>query len=111
MEIRPFKGQIDGLLAEIRDRAKKDQRVSSPPNQVYGRGPRQLLHRSRRPLPLHALRNRHPLTQSPPQGEYDALTGINFHSEGLDLPEVSLVAIDDGDKEAPSVPEAHSSRP
>ena len=44
------------------------------------------------------------------KGEYDVLIGINLLREGLDLPEVSLVAILDADKEA-SAPRAPSSRP
>ena len=67
IEIRPVKGQIDDLLAEIRIRAENNQRVlSHHPHQAHVRRPRQLLHRSRRPLPLHALGNRNPRAHPPP---------------------------------------------
>ncbi len=104
VEIRPVKGQIDDLLAEIRDRANKNQRVlvttltkrmSEDLAGYYTEvGVRcRYMHSEIETLErvklLAALR----------KGEYDVLIGINLLREGLDLPEVSLVAILDADKE------------
>ena len=104
VEIRPVKGQIDDLLAEIRDRAKRNERVlvttltkrmSEDLAGYYTEvGVRcRYMHSEIETLErvklLAALR----------RGEYDALIGINLLREGLDLPEVSLVAILDADKE------------
>src|ERR1700677_885136 len=104
VEIRPVKGQIDDLLAEIRDRAKRSERVlvttltkrmSEDLAGYYTEvGVRcRYMHSEIETLErvklLAALR----------KGEYDALIGINLLREGLDLPEVSLVAILDADKE------------
>ena len=104
VEIRPVKGQIDDLLAEIRDRAAKNQRVlvttltkrmaEDLANYYTEVGVRcRYMHSEIETLErirlLRALR----------KGEYDVLIGINLLREGLDLPEVSLVAILDADKE------------
>jgi len=104
IEIRPVKGQIDDLLGEIRDRAKKNERVlvttltkrmSEDLAGYYTEvGVRcRYMHSEIETLErikiLAALR----------KGEYDVLIGINLLREGLDLPEVSLVAILDADKE------------
>ena len=104
VEIRPIKGQIDDLLAEIRDRAERNQRVlvttltkrmaEDLANYYTEVGVRcRYMHSEIETLErirlLRALR----------KGEYDVLIGINLLREGLDLPEVSLVAILDADKE------------
>jgi excinuclease ABC subunit B len=104
VEIRPVKGQIDDLLAEIRDRAAQNQRVlvttltkrmaEDLANYYTEVGVRcRYMHSEIDTLErirlLRALR----------KGEYDVLIGINLLREGLDLPEVSLVAILDADKE------------
>ena len=104
VEIRPVKGQIDDLLAEIRDRAALNQRVlvttltkrmaEDLANYYTEVGVRcRYMHSEIDTLErirlLRALR----------KGEYDVLIGINLLREGLDLPEVSLVAILDADKE------------
>ena len=104
VEIRPVKGQIDDLLAEIRDRAAQNQRVlvttltkrmaEDLANYYTEVGVRcRYMHSEIETLErirlLRALR----------KGEYDVLIGINLLREGLDLPEVSLVAILDADKE------------
>jgi excinuclease ABC subunit B len=104
VEIRPVKGQIDDLLGEIRDRAKKDERVlvttltKRMAEDLAGYytevGVRcRYMHSEIETLErikiLAGLR----------RGEYDVLVGINLLREGLDLPEVSLVAILDADKE------------
>ena len=104
VEIRPVRGQIDDLLGEIRDRVKKNERVlvttltkrmaedlASYYTEVgvrcrYMHSEIETLERVRL---LRDLR----------KGEYDVLIGINLLREGLDLPEVSLVAILDADKE------------
>ena len=104
VEIRPVKGQIDDLLAEIRDRAKKNERVlvttltKRMSEDLAGyytevgvkcRYMHSEIETLERVKLLAGLR----------KGEYDALIGINLLREGLDLPEVSLVAILDADKE------------
>ena len=104
VEIRPVKGQIDDLLAEIRDRGQAQRaRAGHHADQAHGRRPCRLLHRGRRALPLHALRDRNARAGEAAgglrKGEFDVLIGINLLREGLDLPEVSLVAILDADKE------------
>src|ERR1700755_2992787 len=104
VEIRPIKGQIDDLLAELRDRAKKNQRVlvttltkrmSEDLASYYTEvGVRcRYMHSEIETL------ERIKLLRDLRKGEYDALIGINLLREGLDLPEVSLVAILDADKE------------
>jgi excinuclease ABC subunit B len=102
--IKPVKGQIDDLLLEINKRAELNERVlvttltkkmsEDLTDYLQGRGVRvRYLHSEvdtlRRVELLRELRN----------GEYDVLIGINLLREGLDLPEVSLVAILDADKE------------
>jgi excinuclease ABC subunit B len=104
VEIRPIKGQIDDLLAEIRDRAQKNQRVlvttltkrmSEDLASYYTEvGVRcRYMHSEIETL------ERIKLLRDLRKGEYDVLIGINLLREGLDLPEVSLVAILDADKE------------
>ena len=102
--IKPIKGQIDDLLLEINKRAELNERVlvttltkkmsEDLTDYLQGRGVRvRYLHSEvdtlRRVELLRELRN----------CEYDVLIGINLLREGLDLPEVSLVAILDADKE------------
>ncbi len=104
VEIRPIKGQIDNLLAEIRDRAGKNQRVlvttltkrmaEDLANYYTEVGVRcRYMHSEIETL------ERIRLLRDLRKGEYDVLIGINLLREGLDLPEVSLVAILDADKE------------
>ena len=104
VEIRPIKGQIDDLLAEIRDRTAKNQRVlvttltkrmSEDLASYYTEvGVRcRYMHSEIETL------ERIKLLRDLRKGEYDVLIGINLLREGLDLPEVSLVAILDADKE------------
>ncbi len=104
VEVRPVKGQVDDLLEEIRVRAARNQRVlvttltkrmSEDLAEYFAEvGVRcRYLHSEIETLErvriLRALR----------RGEFDVLIGINLLREGLDLPEVSLVAILDADKE------------
>jgi excinuclease ABC subunit B len=104
VEIRPIKGQIDDLLAEIRDRTAKNQRVlvttltkrmSEDLASYYTEvGVRcRYMHSEIETL------ERIKLLRDLRKGDYDVLIGINLLREGLDLPEVSLVAILDADKE------------
>jgi excinuclease ABC subunit B len=104
VEIRPVKGQIDDLLAEIRDRASNNQRVlvttltkrmaEDLANYYTEVGVRCRYMHSEIDT-LERIR----LLRDLRKGEYDVLIGINLLREGLDLPEVSLVAILDADKE------------
>jgi excinuclease ABC subunit B len=104
VEIRPVKGQIDDLLAEIRDRAKRSERVlvttltKRMAEDLAGYyteiGVRcRYMHSEIETL------ERVKLLSGLRRGEFDVLIGINLLREGLDLPEVSLVAILDADKE------------
>jgi excinuclease ABC subunit B len=104
IEIRPVKGQIDDLLAEIRLRAEKNERVlvttltkrmsEDLANYYTEVGVRcRYMHSEIETL------ERIKLLRDLRKGEYDVLIGINLLREGLDLPEVSLVAILDADKE------------
>ncbi len=104
VEVRPVKGQIDDLLHEIRDRVSKGQRVlvttltkrmSEDLAEYYSEvGVRcRYLHSEIETL------ERIKILRDLRKGEFDVLIGINLLREGLDLPEVSLVAILDADKE------------
>ncbi len=104
VEIRPVKGQIDDLLHEIRDRVKKGERVlvttltkrmAEDLAEYYAEvGVRcRYMHSEIETL------ERIKLLRDLRRGEYDVLIGINLLREGLDLPEVSLVAVLDADKE------------
>jgi excinuclease ABC subunit B len=103
-EIRPVKGQIDDLLHEIRDRAGRGERVlvttltkrmAEDLAEYYAEvGVRcRYMHSEIETL------ERIKLLRDLRKGEFDVLIGINLLREGLDLPEVSLVAILDADKE------------
>jgi len=104
VEIRPVRGQIDDLLAEIRIRVAKNQRVlvttltkrmsEDLANYYTEVGVRcRYMHSEIETL------ERVKILRDLRKGEYDVLIGINLLREGLDLPEVSLVAILDADKE------------
>ncbi len=104
MEVRAVKGQIDDLLAEIRERAQKGERVlvttltkrmAEDLAEYYSEvGVRcRYLHSEIETL------ERVKILRDLRRGEFDVLIGINLLREGLDLPEVSLVAILDADKE------------
>lgn len=104
IQIRPIEGQIDDLIAEIRDRTAKHQRVLVTT----------LTKRMAEDLSAHFVElgiktayihsevdtlERGDILRDLRMGVYDVLVGINLLREGLDLPEVSLVAIIDADKE------------
>ena len=104
VEVRPVQNQIDDLLEEIRIRTEKDQRVlvttltkkmaEDLTDYLKSVGVRvRYLHSEVKTI------ERMEILRDLRQGEFDVLVGINLLREGLDLPEVSLVAILDADKE------------
>ena len=102
--VKPTKGQIDDLLEEIRVRAAKDERVlvTTLTKKMSEDLTDYLLEQGVRVRYLHSevdTLRRVELLRELRQGEFDVLVGINLLREGLDLPEVSLVAILDADKE------------
>ncbi|KQW53112.1 excinuclease ABC subunit B [Nocardioides sp. Root1257] len=102
--IKPTKGQIDDLIHEIRTRAEKDERVlvTTLTKKMSEDLTDYLLDAGIRTRYLHSevdTLRRIELLRELRMGEYDVLVGINLLREGLDLPEVSLVAILDADKE------------
>jgi excinuclease ABC subunit B len=104
VEIRPVKGQIDDLLAEIRDRAERHERVlvttlTKRMSEDLAGYYTEVGVRCRYMHSEIETLERVKLLAGLRRGEFDALIGINLLREGLDLPEVSLVAILDADKE------------
>jgi excinuclease ABC subunit B len=102
--IKPTKGQIDDLLEEIRLRTERDERVlvTTLTKKMAEDLTDYLLESGVRARYLHSevdTLRRIELLRELRLGEYDVLVGINLLREGLDLPEVSLVAILDADKE------------
>jgi hypothetical protein len=104
VEIRPVKGQIDDLLGEIRDRAKRGERVlvttltKRMAEDLAGYYTEVGVRCRYMHSEIETL-ERVKLLAGLRKGEFDVLIGINLLREGLDLPEVSLVAILDADKE------------
>ena len=102
--VKPTKGQIDDLIGEIRQRAERDERVlvTTLTKKMSEDLTDYLLELGVRVRYLHSeidTLQRVELLRDLRRGEYDVLVGINLLREGLDLPEVSLVAILDADKE------------
>jgi excinuclease ABC subunit B len=102
--VRPTKGQIDDLLEEIRTRAERDQRVlvTTLTKKMSEDLTDYLLEMGVRARYLHSeidTLERVQILRDLRLGEFDVLVGINLLREGLDLPEVGLVAILDADKE------------
>ena len=104
VEIRPVRGQIDDLLGEIRARAQRNERVlvttltkrmAEDLSGYYTEVGVRCRYMHSEIETLERVR----LLRDLRKGEYDVLIGINLLREGLDLPEVSLVAILDADKE------------
>ena len=104
VEVRPIKGQIDDLIGEIQDRIEKDERVlvttltkkmaEDLTDYLKDAGIKvQYLHSEVKTL------ERIEIIRDLRLGKYDVIVGINLLREGLDIPEVSLVAILDADKE------------
>ena len=104
IEVRPVRSQVDDLLGEIRTRVSRDERVlvttltkrmSEDLTEYYGELGVKVRY-------LHSdvdTLDRIAILRDLRRGEFDVLVGINLLREGLDLPEVSLVAILDADKE------------
>jgi len=104
IEIRPVKGQVDNLMGEIRDRANKNERtlVTTLTKKMAEDLTRYYHELGLRVRYLHSeieTLDRVNILRDLRKGKFDALVGINLLREGLDLPEVSLVAILDADKE------------
>lgn len=104
IEIRPSKNQIDDLLEEIAVRAEKDERVlvTTLTKRMAEELTDYLLKNGVRCNYIHSdvdTMERIQIMADLRQGLYDVLVGVNLLREGLDLPEVSLVAIIDADKE------------
>jgi len=102
--VRPTKGQIDDLIAEIKARVDKEQRVlvTTLTKRMAEDLTEYLAETGIRVHYLHSdieTLERSELLRSLRLGEFDVLVGINLLREGLDLPEVSLVAILDADRE------------
>jgi excinuclease ABC subunit B len=104
VEIRPVRGQIDDLLGEVRERAARGERVlvttltkkmAEDLTDYYGDLSVRVRYMHSEIETLERIR----ILRDLRKGEFDVLVGINLLREGLDLPEVSLVAILDADKE------------
>jgi excinuclease ABC subunit B len=104
VEVRPVKGQIDDLLHEIRDRVGRNERVlvttltkrmSEDLAEYYSEVGVKCRYMHSEIETLERVK----ILRDLRKGEFDVLIGINLLREGLDLPEVSLVAILDADKE------------
>ena len=104
IEVRPTKGQVDDLMEEIRKRAKKDERV------LVTTLTKRMSEDLTQYLEEHGLKvkyvhsdietiDRMQILKDLRLKKFDCLVGVNLLREGLDLPEVSLVAIFDADKE------------
>jgi excinuclease ABC subunit B len=104
VEVRPVKGQVDDLLEEIRVRAKRNERVlvTTLTKRMAEDLAEYFSEVGVRCRYLHSeieTLERVRILRDLRRGEFDVLIGINLLREGLDLPEVSLVAILDADKE------------
>jgi excinuclease ABC subunit B len=104
LEIRPIRGQVDDLMAEIRARAARNERVlvTTLTKKMAEDLARHYHELGLRVRYLHSeveTLDRVKVLRDLRKGAFDALIGINLLREGLDLPEVSLVAILDADKE------------
>jgi len=104
IEVRPVKGQVDDLLEEIRVRAERNERVlvTTLTKRMAEDLAEYFTETGVRCRYLHSeidTLERVRILRDLRRGEFDVLIGINLLREGLDLPEVSLVAILDADKE------------
>ncbi len=104
VEVRPVRGQIDDLLEEVRVRVERNERVlvttltkkmSEDLTDYYGDLGVKVRYLHSEIVTLERIK----ILRDLRRGEFDVLVGINLLREGLDLPEVSLVAILDADKE------------
>jgi excinuclease ABC subunit B len=104
LEVRSSEGQVDDLIAEIRDRTEKKQRVlvTTLTKRMAEDLSQHLIDLDIKTAYIHSevdTMERGDILKDLRSGVYDVLVGINLLREGLDLPEVSLVAIIDADKE------------
>ena len=104
VEVRPVEGQIDDLMAEIKERAAKNERVlvTTLTKKMAEDLTEYFKAASIRVRYMHSdveTIERMEIIRDLRLGEFDVLVGINLLREGLDLPEVSLVAVLDADKE------------
>jgi excinuclease ABC subunit B len=104
VEVQPVKGQIDHLIGEVQERVEKNQRVlvTTLTKKMAEDLTAYMKELDVRVRYLHSdivTMERMKIIRSLRLGEFDVLVGINLLREGLDLPEVSLVAILDADKE------------
>lgn len=104
IEVRPSKGQMDDLMAECRGRVKRGERVliTTLTKRMAEDLTEYLNNMGVQTRYLHSdidTLERMAIIRSLRRGEFDVLVGINLLREGLDIPEVSLVAILDADKE------------
>jgi excinuclease ABC subunit B len=104
VEVRPACTQVDDLLGEIRERGRRRRaRAGHHAHQAHGRGPDRVPgEHGVRVRYLHSdidTVERVEIIRDLRLGEFDVLVGINLLREGLDMPEVALVAILDADKE------------
>jgi len=104
VEVRPIRGQVDDLLREIRARSQRNERVlvTTLTKRMAEDLSTYLSEAGVKCAYLHsevATLDRIRILRQLRRGEFDALIGVNLLREGLDLPEVSLVAILDADKE------------
>ena len=104
VEVRPTEGQIDYLLSQIRERVKRDERVliTTLTKKSAEELTNYLIEKGIKAKYLHSEIDsveRVEIIRGLRSGEFDVLVGVNLLREGLDLPEVSLVAVLDADKE------------
>jgi excinuclease ABC subunit B len=104
LSVRPAEGQVDDLIEEIRQRVQREERVlvTTLTKRMAENLTDYLLEMGLRVRYLHSeidTLDRVEIIRDLRMGEFDVLVGINLLREGLDLPEVSLVAILDADKE------------
>lgn len=104
IEVRPSNGQIDDLLDEIRTRIKKEERVlvTTLTKRMAEELTKYLVRIRVKTRYIHSdvdTMERIEIMEQLREGKIDVLVGVNLLREGLDLPEVSLVAIIDADKE------------
>jgi excinuclease ABC subunit B len=104
IEVRPSDNQVDDLMDEINSRCKKDERVlvTTLTKRMAEELTQYLLDNGVSATYIHSdviLEDRVKILENLRNGTFDVLVGVNLLREGLDLPEVSLVAILDADKE------------
>ncbi len=104
VDVRPIRGQVDDLLQQIRERAKKDERVlvTTLTKRMAEDLAEHYTEAGVKCAYLHSevsTLDRVKILRDLRRGVYDVIIGVNLLREGLDLPEVSLVAVLDADKE------------